>query len=377
MAPLHAPLWGLARGAAAELPSRWGGLVDLDPGSPAVDSAAKLWAWLDGTARRRGRSPLPARRDLRRPAGATGGRSEAAAARVPAGRQLPGDGGHRRARARRLALARGARRQAPRPGRAHSPAAARSSGRPFRAESPLVEADRRRAGDRKLGATVHLVSLDVADHAAVIECINEHERGGRPPIRGVFHLAGTVHIEDALRVDSARLLDTLRPEDPRDAGLAPVARRPRLLRPFLVRVVGHPVASPRTLRGRQRLPRRDGPLPPCARPVGACRLTGACGPTMGFIRQLGDRGPDAMAAMKSIPPESGIRILSARRERRRAGRRLAARLGALGARVPELRAHLVDRALPRALRHGASNPRETPSTRLSSDIPEGRAGVRR
>ena len=63
-----------------------------------------------------------------------------------------------------------------------------------------------------LGATAHLVSLDVADHAAVIEFINDHERKGRPSIRGVFHLAGTVHIEDTLSLDAERLSKTMRPK---------------------------------------------------------------------------------------------------------------------------------------------------------------------
>ena len=68
--------------------------------------------------------------------------------------------------------------------------------------SPLAEQVDALIAIENLGATVQLVSLDVADHAAVIECINDHERKGRPPIRGVFHLAGSVHLEDALLLDA-------------------------------------------------------------------------------------------------------------------------------------------------------------------------------
>ena len=56
MAPLQAPLWGLARAAALELPSRWGGLVDLDPASPAADSPGSCGGGFGATPRAKTRS---------------------------------------------------------------------------------------------------------------------------------------------------------------------------------------------------------------------------------------------------------------------------------------------------------------------------------
>ncbi len=307
MAPLHAPLWGLARAAAAELPSRWGGLVDLDPGSPAVDSATKLWAWLHGP--RGGEDEVLFRHDA-----TYGGRLMR---RAPESKRPPlefrtdasylvtgGTGGLGLAVSRWLAE-RGAKHLVL---AARTPLPPREEWATVPAESPFVEAIGAVLAIEALGTTVHFVSLDVANHGAVIECINEHERRGRPPIRGVFHLAGTVRLEDALRVDSSGLLDTLRPKihgtlalhrwlDDLDffvlfSSASSVIRSPRL---------GHYAAGNAFLDAMAHYRR--------ARGQSALAIDWGLWSDVGFIRQLGERGPSSMGAMKSIPPESGIRIL--------------------------------------------------------------------
>ena len=307
MAPLHAPVWGIARAAAAELPSRWGGLVDLDPAVSADDSATKLWAWLTGprdgedeVVFRHGetyggrlvRRPVEqARRPLEfRPdasylvTGGTGGLGLAVA------RWLATRG------AKNLVLA------------ARTPLPPREAWATLPRESPFAEQVDALVAIENLGATAHLVSLDVADHAAVIEFINDHERKGRPSIRGVFHLAGTVHIEDTLSLDAERLLKTMRPKVHGTVALhrwledldffvlfssaSSVIRSPRM---------GHYAAGNAFLDAMAHYRR--------ARGHSAISIDWGLWSDIGFIRQLGTRGPDAMAAMKSIPPDSGIRIL--------------------------------------------------------------------
>jgi hypothetical protein len=55
---------------------------------------------------------------------------------------------------------------------------------------------RRLAGVRQLealGASVHLVTADMGDEAQLAAFLQNYRSEGWPPIRGVFHLAGTVH----------------------------------------------------------------------------------------------------------------------------------------------------------------------------------------
>ncbi len=307
IAPLQAPLWGLARATALELPSRWGGLVDLDPAASAVDSAGRLWAWLqepsegeDEVIFRRGatfggrlvrRSAAAQRRSLELRTDAsylvTGGTG---------GLGLTVAGWLARRGAKHLVLA------------ARTPLPPREAWTTLPQGSPVAGTiDALRAIER-LGVTVHVISLDVANQGAVIEYVNDHERNGRPPIRGVFHLAGTVQIEDVLQLDANGLLDALRPKIHGTLALhrwledldvfvlfssaASVIRSPRL---------GHYAAGNAFLDAMAHYRRARGQ--PCI------AIDWGLWSDVGFIRQLGDRGPSGMRGMKSISPEAGLRIL--------------------------------------------------------------------
>ena len=209
MAPLHAPLWGLARATAAELPSRWGGLVDLDPAASPAESAAKLWAWIHGP--RGGEDEVLFRqgeiyggRLVRRPAQED---QKPLDFRADASYLITGGSGGLGLTVARWLATKGVKHlvlaaRTPLPERDQWTAVAKGS--------PLAETIAALQHIEGLGAAVYVVSLDVSDHRAVIEYINEHDRKGRPPIRGVFHLAGTVQIEEVLHIGSAGLLDALR-----------------------------------------------------------------------------------------------------------------------------------------------------------------------
>jgi acyl transferase domain-containing protein/acyl carrier protein len=307
MAPLQAALWGLGRTIAAELPGRWGGLVDLDPAKPAVESAAHLWQWIreqqesedevvfrkDGTyvGRLTRRAPDECGRKIEiRPdasylvTGGTGGLG------LEVSKWLARRG------ARHLVLV------------ARTPLPPRESWAELAPESPFAETIRAIGAIEAEGASVRSVALDVANEPAVIEFLNDHERRDLPPFRGVLHLAGTVHMEETLRLSSGALIDAVRPKLhgvlPLHAWLtdldffvlfssaASVIRSPRLAHYAAGNAFLDALAHYRRSRGE----------PACAINWGLWR-------DVGFIRRLGDQGPATMGGMKSMAPEEGLRIL--------------------------------------------------------------------
>jgi acyl transferase domain-containing protein/acyl carrier protein len=307
MAPLQAPLWGLARSIAEELPARWGGLVDLDPRRSPGESADHLWAWLRGSRHgedevlfrggeilcgrlvRRAVPEAPTALSLRPDAsylitGGTGGLGLAVA------RWLASRG------AKHLVLA------------ARTPLPPRSTWEIAAEGSSTMEAVRAVQAIEALGATVYPVSLDVADHRAFTDAIEEHEREGNPPIRGVLHLAGTVHIADLLRIGTSGLLEAVRPKlhgtvaihrwmEDLDflvlfSSASSVIRSPRLAPYAAANAFLDAMAHYRRARGEV-----------------AIAIDWGLWSEIGFIRQLGERGPGALQEMKSISPDAGLRIL--------------------------------------------------------------------
>ncbi|GAB2809015.1 non-ribosomal peptide synthetase/type I polyketide synthase [Streptomyces daliensis] len=189
--PLGAPAWGIGRVLRhQELPGHPGKLVDLGPATAPADEEAEALlreftlADEDEIALRAGRRlamrlrpaqglsrPLP---PSLRPDGAylvTG--AFGALGRVLC-RTLVRRG------ARRLILA------------GRSPMPPREEWRDLAPESP---AGRRAAYLRELealGAEPILATLDVTDESALADWLAEYRKLGRPPVRGVFHLAGQV-----------------------------------------------------------------------------------------------------------------------------------------------------------------------------------------
>ncbi|HTB76210.1 MAG TPA: beta-ketoacyl synthase N-terminal-like domain-containing protein [Polyangiaceae bacterium] len=307
MAPLQAPLWGLARATAAELPPRWGGLVDLDPAASAARNGAMLWAWLDG--RRYGEDEVLFRNDavfagrlVRR---SSQERQRSVDFRADASYLITGGtGGLGLAVARWLAT-RGVKHLLL---AARTPLPPREQWAGVTGTSNQVEIIAALREIEGLGTTVRVVSLDVADQAAVIKCINAHERERLPPIRGIFHLAGTVHIDDVLKMDAGTLLEALRPKvhgtlalhrwvDDLDffvlfSSASSIVRSPRL---------GHYAAGNAFLDAMAHYRRARGQT--------GIAIDWGLWRDVGFIRSLGNRGPGAMLGMKSMAPEAGIRVL--------------------------------------------------------------------
>jgi NAD(P)-dependent dehydrogenase (short-subunit alcohol dehydrogenase family)/acyl carrier protein len=214
----QAPLWGLGRVIGhQEFPGMWGGLVDLDP-APAARQAALLFDEIwhagdeDQIAFRDGQRyvarlvpgqhltpPLP---PSFRPDGSyliTGGLGTLG---LLVARWMVMQG------ARRLILM----------GRTRVPA--RSTWHQLEADHHINEQGKSTQRDlvqaiqelEKLGATIHLAAVDVADEEQLSGFLAAYEREAWPPIRGVIHTAGVVQDELLLRMTPEAFQRVLRPK---------------------------------------------------------------------------------------------------------------------------------------------------------------------
>ncbi|WP_437819494.1 SDR family NAD(P)-dependent oxidoreductase [Sorangium sp. So ce1078] len=206
--PLYAPLWGLGRVLALEHPELWGGLVDLDPGSPAGEVEA-LRRDLSGEGGEdqlafRGAERLVARLVPAAPSPAP----TPVALRADATYLVTGGLGGLGLAVARWMVDRGAR---------HLVLLGRR-GLPDRAAWPAIprdgEAGQKIAAVEALeaaGARVQIEGADVADADRMAEVIGAIQRGPRP-LRGVLHAAGVSTLAPIEALDEPALAAALRPK---------------------------------------------------------------------------------------------------------------------------------------------------------------------
>jgi myxalamid-type polyketide synthase MxaE and MxaD len=207
--PLAATAWGLARTLSQELPALWGGLVDLDPATPAHACVDRLLACIQLAAGEdqlalRGDSVLAARLVRHRVA-----RAAAPGLATPGSFVVTGGlGGLGGLTARWLA----------RRGAAHLVLIGRTR-LPPRSDWDAAASDARWAAQitavrelERLGASVHLVSVDVARPDELAAAFAGLRRSGIPPIRGVVHAAGVSRFDALEDMSDATLREVLRPK---------------------------------------------------------------------------------------------------------------------------------------------------------------------
>lgn len=209
---VQAPLWGLGRVIAQEHPAFWGGLVDLEQKvSSAVHAAQQLWAEIstpdgeDQIALRDGRRFVA--RLARRPK--AGVRETPLRWRSDGTYLITGGLGDLGLKVARWMITQGARRLILL-GRTQLPP--RSSWASLTAGTDLA---RQVAAVRELeesGASVHLVSADVADEPQMRTFIAQFKAEGWPAIRGVVHAAGVIQDGLVLQLDAAAMKRVLRPK---------------------------------------------------------------------------------------------------------------------------------------------------------------------
>lgn len=210
IAAAQAPLWGLGRVIGhQEHSGMWGGLMDLDPATPASEATLlfeEIWhatdedqiAFRDG---QRYVARLVPSMHLRRPLPPS--------FRPDGTYLITGGLGTLGLLVARWMVMQGARRLILM-GRTQVPL--RSTWQHLEADHPqkkLIQAIREL---ETLGATIHLAALDVADEAQLSTFLQEYEQEGWPPIRGVVHTAGVVEDELLLRMKTETFQRVLRPK---------------------------------------------------------------------------------------------------------------------------------------------------------------------
>lgn len=208
MAPLRAIAWGIGRTLRQELPSMWGGLVDLDPVAAPAPNAERLLRCIEqhaahGQLAVRGERILAAQliEHAVRPADAE------LPALAPDGAYLVtgGLGGLGGATARWL-VERGARHvvlvgRSPLP-----PRTAWDDPGAVAAHGPRIA--RVRDLERR-GASVSLVAGDVGDATALAAALGTLRRNGLPPIHGVVHAAGVSRFDSLDQMTESSLASVL------------------------------------------------------------------------------------------------------------------------------------------------------------------------
>ncbi|MBX3611468.1 MAG: SDR family NAD(P)-dependent oxidoreductase [Hydrogenophaga sp.] len=208
LAMSQTPVNGLAAVMAVELGSRWGGVIDLDPGADPVSGAEALALALvqsAGTcALRSGRRLRPSLQNVDAPTAMAPVNFRPDASYVVTG-GLGGVGG---ALARWL-VAQGVRHLVV---LSRTPVPARLQWAGLTADSPAAPAVRALRDIEALGASVQHVALDVADEAALQTWLASHQAQARPPVRGLFHLAGITEDRLVRDLDESSLAAVLRPK---------------------------------------------------------------------------------------------------------------------------------------------------------------------
>ncbi len=212
LAVAQSPLWGLGRVIAQELPTLWGGLVDLDPTASPRDTTAQQLC--DEISTPAGEDQLAFRKGRRYVARLVRKRRSASRERQIRWRSdgsylISGGLGELGLSVARWMVEQGARRlillgRTKLPPRS-SWSSLETGGRLARQVAAIQELE-------ASGASVHLASVDVADEAQLSGFLDEFRREGWPPIRGVVHAAGVIQDGLLVQLDTAQLHTVLQPK---------------------------------------------------------------------------------------------------------------------------------------------------------------------
>jgi myxalamid-type polyketide synthase MxaD len=207
------PLWGLGRVLAVEHAELWGGLIDLDPFAEQTETLAQLIACLTSQFDLNTRADQLALRQ-----------GQYYAARLAKKQLSPVSPVHLRAdssylitgglgglglEVARWMVERGARRLILMNRRALPP---RSQWQDISEKSPQGEQIAAVRHLERLGASIHLAPVDVADEASLTAFLEQFAREGWPAIRGVIHTAAVTDDHMLLQLGPEALERVLRPK---------------------------------------------------------------------------------------------------------------------------------------------------------------------
>ncbi|HEX8847781.1 MAG TPA: type I polyketide synthase [Pyrinomonadaceae bacterium] len=211
IAVTQAPLWGLGRTLAQELPGFFGGLIDLEAGAPPEQSAQLLSSEIVAPT---GEQQIAFRQDHRFVARLVRRRTEQRAGqtlrlRADGTYLITGGLGALGLTVARWMVEQGARRLVLM-GRTMLPP--RSAWKQLASEGTAASQIQAIRELEALGASVHLAAVDAADESQVRAFLDTFEQEGWPSIRGVVHAAGVLHDSTLLQLDADSFNQTWLPK---------------------------------------------------------------------------------------------------------------------------------------------------------------------
>ncbi len=209
---IQAPLWGMGRVVAEELPVMWGGLIDLDPLETAAASADRLFDEISEPDHERQVAYRVGQRYAARLVSKPVRAADAVSLRwrPDASYLITGGLGDLGLQVARWMVRQGAR-QIILVGRSEMP--------PRAHWSVVDEENPRLAGQveairemEQNGARILLASADVSKPLAIENVLSSAEGEGWPPVRGVVHAAGVVDAQQLMDLDISKLQEALEPK---------------------------------------------------------------------------------------------------------------------------------------------------------------------
>lgn len=207
----QSPLWGLGRTIAQEMPQLFGGLIDLEGGIDASQSARLLHDELSAPTEEQQIAFRQERRYVwrlvRRP---DRHRAERALKfRADSSYLITGGLGALGLQVARWMVEQGARRLIL---MGRTPLPIRSLWNEVQPDSPFASQIDAIRQLEAMGASVHLATVDVAAEAQLVSFFDAFEREGWPRIRGVIHAAGTLNDRTLFQHDADTFSSTWGPK---------------------------------------------------------------------------------------------------------------------------------------------------------------------
>ncbi|HKV32965.1 MAG TPA: KR domain-containing protein, partial [Pyrinomonadaceae bacterium] len=197
----QSPLWGLGRTVAQEMPQLFGGLIDLEGGIDASQSAQLLHGELSASTEERQIAFRQERRFVwrlvRRPEHQR--EERVLKFRTDASYLITGGLGALGLQVARWMVQQGARRLIL---MGRTPLPIRSVWNEVQPDSSFASQINAIRRLEAMGASIHLAPVDVADETQLVSFLTTFEREGWPRIRGVIHAAGTLNDRTLFQQDA-------------------------------------------------------------------------------------------------------------------------------------------------------------------------------
>jgi myxalamid-type polyketide synthase MxaE and MxaD len=207
----QSPLWGLGRTVAQEMPQLFGGLIDLEAGIDAAQSARLLYDELSAPTEEQQIAFRQERRYVWRLVRHAGGHKAEPALKFRADSSylITGGLGALGLQVARWMVHEGARRLIL---MGRTPLPIRSVWNEVQPDSTFAKQIDAIRQLEALGASVHIATVDVGQEAQLASFLNTFEREGWPRIRGVIHAAGTINDRTLFQHDADTFSSTWGPK---------------------------------------------------------------------------------------------------------------------------------------------------------------------